>query len=117
MAERAVALGSRIGVAFASASTLAPTTDLIEACAAAVGHEIAIIPIDATSAWEAFLAGDHDRYAATIAEHVRAQATEVDVIVLAQASMAPAASLLADLTVPVLTSPAIAIEAIRAQLG
>jgi Asp/Glu/hydantoin racemase len=49
-------------------------------------------------------------YAKAIAARAREAATVSDVIVLAQASMAPAADLLADLPIPVLSSPRTAVE-------
>ena len=56
-------------------------------------------------AWPHFEAGDSVRYIETLASAIRAASAEADVVVLAQASMAPVADALADLGIDVL-SPA-----------
>jgi len=61
-------------------------------------------------AWAAFEAGDMDRYAAAIAASVRAVAADHDCVVLGQASMRVAEPLLADLGLPVLASPDLAVD-------
>jgi len=61
-------------------------------------------------AWAAFEAGDMDRYAAAIAASVRAVAAGLDCVVLGQASMRVAEPLLADLGLPVLASPDLAVD-------
>jgi hypothetical protein len=78
-----------------------------EAKAADVAPEVLFAPC--LAAWELFEAGDVAGYHRAIAEHVRAL-SDVDAVVLAQASMAPAAGLLAGYAVPVLTSPRTAVE-------
>jgi hypothetical protein len=109
MAEAAVAAGPRIAVVVAVASTLEPTLDLLRSTADRAGTAVTLIEAPVLTAWELFLAGDLDGYARMIAAHVRGIATDADVVVLAQASMAPAAALLADLGIPVLTSPRTAV--------
>lgn len=104
MAEAAVAVGGRIAVVGTTASTLAPTRELLLECAPDARVESA----PCLAAWALFEAGDLDGYRRAIAAHVRT--LSADVIVLAQASMAPAAELLADLAVPVLTSPRTAVD-------
>jgi Asp/Glu/hydantoin racemase len=111
MMEAALAKGSRIAVAAALASTLEPTRSLLERVAAEQGRELEIREIVIADAWERLAAGDERGYAARIAERLRAEASGVDAIVLAQASMAGAAELLADLAVPVFASPALGAEA------
>jgi Asp/Glu/hydantoin racemase len=107
MAEAAVAGGARVAVVAAVESTLAPTRRLLDECAAAAATAAAVVDAPCLDAWALFEAGDDDAYLRRIAEHVRAVAGggDVDVIVLAQASMAPVAARLSDLTVPVLSSP------------
>jgi hypothetical protein len=63
-------------------------------------------------AWDAFLAGDAEAYHSGVAQAARALAGRCDVVVLAQASMKPAAELLSGLATPVLTSPRSAVEAV-----
>lgn len=104
-------------VAVCLQSTITPTTDLYErVCrtnAADSRHTIA----NCMSAWPHFEAGDPDRFAATIADSVRkalAGTPDAGCVVLAQASMACAETLLSDLRVPVFSSPRMAArEAIR----
>lgn len=105
MAE-AAARYPRIGVGYAVESTLAPTRALL----AEVGAGDRVVEIACPAAWPLFEAGDLPGYHAAVADRVRAAAGAVDVVLLAQASMAPAAALLADLPVPVLTSPALAVR-------
>lgn len=101
MAEAAVAAGGRIAVVASVESTLAPTRLLLLECAA--GAPVEIVDAPCLDAWALFAAGDLEGYARRVAAHCRG--LDADVIVLAQASMAPAAELLADLPTPVLTSP------------
>jgi Asp/Glu/hydantoin racemase len=109
MAEQAVALGRRIAVVAAVASTLAPTRELLRESASAAGVDVALVDAPCLDAWALFEAGRLDEYARRVAAHARQVAADADVIVLAQASMAPAAALLRDLDTPVLTSPQAAV--------
>jgi hypothetical protein len=111
MAERAVELGRRILVAAALASTVAPTRDLILEVGRAAGKQIELIELLCEPAWALFERGDHAGYAQAIAARLRAAASQADVIVLAQASMAAAAPLCADLGIPILSSPRMGLEA------
>jgi hypothetical protein len=111
MAERAVALGERILVAAALASTLAPTRELILEEAGAVGKPIELRELLCEPAWEFFERGDLDGYVQAIGDHLRLGARDADVIVLAQASMAAVAPLCADLGIPILSSPRLGLEA------
>ena len=62
------------------------------------------------------MAGDSAGYHAAIAAALAGQRGRGDVIVLAQASMAGAAELCADLGVPILSSPRLGVEAALAAL-
>ncbi len=111
MAEQAVALGSRILVAAALATTLAPTYELVRDAAQKAGQDIELIEMFCASAWPQFEAGDREGYYANIAAELRQVAHKGDVVVLAQASMAGAAAHCADLPIPVLSSPRLGLEA------
>ncbi|MBZ5738664.1 aspartate/glutamate racemase family protein [Nocardioides mangrovi] len=133
MAARAVALGSRgpgwcggrdrpsagaasrrrhrIGVVAAVESTLVPTRELLADEAARAGVAAAVSEVCVPSAWALFEAGDTAAYLGAIADAARTLTPTVDVVVLAQASMAGAVDLLADLAVPVLVSPPLAVAA------
>ena len=92
LAEQAVADGGKVVVLCAVETTMEPTRSLFEKAAQATGAEVAVRLVP--RAWEAFRAGDRDRYLAIIAraadEAMQAGAARV---ALAQASMAPASSL------------------------
>jgi Asp/Glu/hydantoin racemase len=112
MADRAVSLGSRIGVAATLPTTLVPTANLIERRAAAASRQIKICSRLCAGAFDALMGGDAARHDAMVAAALRELAAEVDVIVLAQASMARVADSLDESArrLPILASPAIAIE-------
>lgn len=103
MAAAAVATGPRIAVLVAVESTRVPTEELLAQEADRAGREIEVRTVLVAGAWERFEAGDHDGYLAAVAAAAR-EIRDADVIVLAQASMAPAADGL-DLDVPVLAGP------------
>ncbi len=111
MAEKAVKIGSRVIVAATLTSTLPPTCELVLDAAAKAGQTIHIVEVFCSTAWAKFEAGDRDGYFADIAAELRNVAEQGDVIVLAQASMAGAAALCADLPIPVLSSPRLGLEA------
>jgi hypothetical protein len=114
MLRRAVTLGPRIGVIAALASTVEPTTRVLAAEATDAGADISFEVSVVAGAWDAFLSGDAAEYYLRIEQGVRALSSRCDVVVLAQASMEPAAALLAGLATPVLTSPRSAVEAVAA---
>ncbi|MFF2502833.1 aspartate/glutamate racemase family protein [Streptomyces sp. NPDC058067] len=103
MAAAAVAEGRNVAVVATVASTLAPTVALVEEEAARAGRPVEVTTLFVEGAWDRFQAGDLDGSADLVATAVDAL-DGVDAVVLAQASMAPAA----DRTtthVPVLSSP------------
>ncbi|MGW1281498.1 aspartate/glutamate racemase family protein [Streptomyces tsukubensis] len=100
MAAEAAARG-RVVVLAALESTLAPTEALIREEAA--GRPLELRSVLVPGAWELFLAGDTDGYLDAVARAADA-VTDAGVIVLAQASMAPAAPRTST-AVPVLSSP------------
>ncbi len=112
MADRAVRTGSRIGVVATLATTLEPTVDLIRRRAAVAGREITLEARLCEGAFAALMAGDAAGHDAAVAAALRELSTRVDVIVLAQASMARVVEALpaADRRIPILASPPIAIE-------
>jgi len=112
MADRAVAAGRRIGVIATLPTTLNPTADLVRRRAALAGREIVLTERLCAGAFEALMAGDAEKHDALVGAALQELSTQVDVILLAQASMArvvdPLAS--ADRRVPILASPATAID-------
>jgi hypothetical protein len=112
MAERAVAIGGRIAVLAALDSTIDPTVSLLRSAAAVSGTAPSIGATVVEGAWARFEAGDVEGYHALVADAIVRVGDEADVVVLAQASMARAAELVAigDVDVPVLSSPRLAVE-------
>lgn len=110
MAEKAVRLGSRILLAATTASTLAPTRALIFDAAQHVDKTVQVIDVLCESAWIKFERGDQEGYLQEIANQLRHVAPSGDVIVLAQVSMAQAAMLYLDLSIPILSSPRLGLE-------
>lgn len=92
LAHETVAGGGMIVVLCAAPTTIAPTRRLFEAAAMATGAsiELRLVP----GAWEAFRAGDQDRYLRLIAEDAELAAREGATVALAQASMAAAVRLM-----------------------
>ncbi|MFI1758897.1 aspartate/glutamate racemase family protein [Streptomyces sp. NPDC020571] len=117
MAAAAVAVGPRVLVLAALESTLAPTAALIEEEARRADRPVEVRTRLVEGAWSRFEAGDGEGYLRRIAEAADS-ATGADVIVLAQASMAPARES-TNVRVPVLASPApgLAAGAAAARLG
>jgi Asp/Glu/hydantoin racemase len=117
MAATAVAAGPRVLVLAALESTLAPTAALIEEEARRADRPVEVRTRLVDGAWRRFEAGDTEGYLRRVAEAADA-VTGADVIVLAQASMAPARES-TTVRVPVLASPApgLAAGAVAAHLG
>lgn len=109
MATKAIQIGKRIGVIATLPSTLNPTADLIQRQGTG-GLEVTAKLCE--GAFEAVISGDTATHDKIVSEGILQLAGRVDVIVLAQASMARVAGILpADkVTVPVLSSPRLAIE-------
>jgi Asp/Glu/hydantoin racemase len=112
MADRAVASGRRIGVIATLRTTLEPTADLIQRRAAAAGKAVELTTRLCEGAFDALMRGDAGRHDALVAAALRELVAQVDVIALAQASMARVVDSLdeADRRVPILASPPLAIE-------
>ena len=112
MADKAVATGKKIGVVSTLQTTLEPTADLILRRAAMAGKGIELTSKLVEGAFEALMAGDGATHDAKVAAALKELSRSVDVIVLAQASMARVVDTLAaeDKRVPILASPAIAVD-------
>lgn len=112
MADMAVAMGTRIGVVATLSTTLEPTSDLVRRRAIAAGKEIELTAKLCEGAFEALMGGKPEVHDAMVAAALKELAQKVDVIVLAQASMARVVGQLAeeDKKVPILASPGIAVE-------
>jgi len=112
MADQAVTAGKKIGVIATLATTLEPTADLISRRAALVGKKIELTSQLCEGAFAALMAGDGATHDAKVAAALKELSQRVEVIVLAQASMARVVETLApaDRCVPILASPGIAVD-------
>ncbi|GAB7003304.1 aspartate/glutamate racemase family protein [Nocardioides sp. AN3] len=114
MAEEAVRSGATVGVLATLPTTLVPTTELVEAAAYESGRVVTVVPRLCEGAFEALGRGDAARHDAIVAEDLDHLAAEVDVVVLAQASMARIAAARPAGGTPVLSSPRLAVERLAA---
>lgn len=110
MMETAVSSGQHILLACTLESTLEPSRALLTSV---VSDQISTQITDwfCQDAWAYFAKGDLAGYAQSVADSL-AKAPQADVIVLAQASMASAIPLCADISIPILDSPTTAVSAI-----
>lgn len=115
LAAEAVRAGGRVVVLCAVATTVEPTRRLFEAAARATGAEVRVEVVP--EAWDAFKAGESDRYRALVARAAAAAREDgATQVALAQASMAGAAALLPEATRP-LTSPTVGLAAAISAAG
>jgi Asp/Glu/hydantoin racemase len=117
MAQEASRLGTRIGVVATVKTTLEPTVRLIRKKAAEAGREISVIERVAEEAFAALLAGDAELHDEVLRRTIVALADEVDVVVLAQVSMARLVPSLGQTRVPVLSSPQSGVATVKAALS
>lgn len=115
MAEAAVQMGRRIGVMATLKTTLEPTIALLREKAAEAGIEIEIVDSLCDGAFDAVLAGDTDVHDRILSQALNDEMKGVDVVILAQASMARVVKAMPQgtLTVPVLSSPELAVKSAR----
>jgi Asp/Glu/hydantoin racemase len=117
MAEMAVARGRRIGVVATVATTLDPTSSLLRQKASEAGREISISTALCQEAFQAILQGDTERHDRMVMEKATELAQEVDLILLAQGSMARLAFPLSQrVSIPVLSSPSLFMERLKLML-
>lgn len=116
MVDRAVAEGKRIGVVATLPTTLEPTSDLVLRRAEKAGKKVELTSRLCAGAFEALMGGDPVKHDDMIIAALRELSGEVDVILLAQASMARAVSQMPDSErkVPILSSPGIAVDHLAA---
>lgn len=112
MADLAVQMGQKIGVIATLTTTLAPTTDLVKRRAAVAGKEIELTARLCEGAFEALMSGRPAEHDEMVASALKELSGQVDVILLAQASMARVVDTLEakDKRVPILASPPQAIK-------
>ena len=113
MASIAVGMGPRIGVVATVRTTLEPTIRLIQHKASEKNIHLEITEALAEGAFEALLSGNPEMHDEIVKSKIISLASDVDVIVLAQVSMARLIKSLGSLKVPVLSSPRSGVEAVR----
>ncbi|MBQ1386359.1 MAG: Asp/Glu/hydantoin racemase [Erysipelotrichales bacterium] len=117
MAEKAVSLGSRIGVVATVASTVAPSTNLVRTKAKEAGKDVTVTEYLVDGAMDILMQGDVKKHNELVIGKIRQAEAENDVVVLAQGSMTAILPLLTETSKPVLTSPRLAIERVKKELG
>jgi Asp/Glu/hydantoin racemase len=114
MAEEAVQRGKRVGVAATLPTTLQPTTRLLQAKAQTGGKQVEVTPLLIDGAYQKLMAGDREGHDNLLVEKLEDLARAVDVVALAQASMARVLPRLsADDQAKVLVSPRLAMERVK----
>ncbi|MCG8510173.1 MAG: aspartate/glutamate racemase family protein [Rhodospirillales bacterium] len=88
MAERAVEMTGDVGVLATVATTLAPTSELIERCGREAGKAMTVSRNLAEGAFEKLMDGDRDGHDEILVDTAIDVAKSADVIVFAQATMA-----------------------------
>jgi aspartate/glutamate racemase len=111
MADKAVRAARRVGVLATLPTTMNPTIELVRARAAAIGASVTVVAHLCEGAFAALQDGDITRHDELVRAGLRALEPQVDLVILAQASMARV--LLSDgvpCQVPILASPGLAVE-------
>lgn len=118
MVMRAIDSGSSIGVLATLPTTLDPTLRLINRIADEQGRRVSAVSALAEGAFAALTGGDGARHDELVAEAAKKVSDTVDVIVLAQGSMARMEEPLAAVTgKTVLSSPRLGAEYVKTLLG
>ena len=117
MAIEALQRGNRIGVLATVATTLRPTTGLIERHAERMGLNVSLTSRLCEGAFDKLRSGDRAAHDAMIRAGFASLVDSVDVIVLAQASMANALNEMGETRVPILTSPELGVLHIASALN
>ena len=114
MALKGVQMGDRVGVIATLPTTLGPTVRLVQRKADEIGKKVAVVEGLAKGAFEALMSGKAEEHDALILQTAKDIASQVDVIVLAQGSMAKMQEKLAEATgKPVLSSPRLGVQEVR----
>jgi len=118
MAEKAVSMGSKIGVVATVRSTMKPSCDLINSVAKRKKKEIEITEGLVDGALDILLKeGNQKRHNELVLEKIKLLEESCDVIVLAQGSMIVLLPELKDFKTPILTSPELGVRQIREVLA
>ena len=114
MAEQAITMGARIGVAATAAATLKPTASALSQAATKAGKSIEVKSYLADGALDVLMKeGNRDKHDKLVLDLLKRAEKENDVIVLAQGSMITLEPYLSQIAVPVLTSPRLGVQRAR----
>ena len=117
MMAEAARTGARIGLLCTTTSTVEPSSALLASHAAAQGRTVTITPRIEAEAYNALIQGDRARHDAIVHAAARELAAGVDVLVLAQASLARLRDDIAgEVACPVLASPPLLMRDIAARV-
>lgn len=106
MAHEAASRASRVGILATVPTTLGPTSDLIRAHAGLLGREVSVTTRLAEGAFDILVGGDRARHDDLVVAAAQEIAADVELLVLAQASMSRLVERLEQETgLPVLVSP------------
>ncbi len=119
MVRKAIQLGVRIGITATVRTTLGPTSELAQRIALECGKKIEVSPVLCEGAYDALMNGNLELHDQIVLLYLRELMTRVDVVLLAQASMARVAERLPfdEQVIPILTSPRLAVIHIADVLG
>jgi Asp/Glu/hydantoin racemase len=112
MVEKALEIGTHIGVAATVPTTLKPTSDLVYAMARQENKEVVVNSVLCAGAFQALSSGDSNTHDRIVRQHLHDLIESNQVVLLAQASMARVAATIPveEQKVPILSSPRLAIE-------
>ncbi|ALJ01725.1 aspartate/glutamate racemase family protein [Rufibacter tibetensis] len=112
MVDLAINTGRKIGVVATLPTTLAPTSDLVRRRASLAGKEIELTSRLCEGAFEALMSGDAAKHDAMVTDALRELSAQVDVILMAQASMARVVQTMdeSEKRVPIIASPPQAVK-------
>ena len=114
MMQAAAKTDGAIMLAYALDSTYEPSLALLDRALEATGTRQKVHPLPLTQYWPLFEASETEAFTSVVAGEIRQAAMtlpKLSCVVLAQASMAPAAERLVDMRVPVFASPELALRA------
>ena len=107
----------RIGLVFSANSTKKVTTNLLFETAKKFDKKIELIDCDCSKHWNHFENGNQDEYESQIMKSIEKIEDQVDVILLAQASMEGVKKLLSNFSKQVLSSPTYGVNEILTSLS
>ena len=118
MADEAVKLGKHVGVIATAYTTLKPTSDLIKTRAALQKKEVAVETVLCEGAFDALRRGDFETHDRTVKDKLNDLMGRVDVVVLAQASIARVVAQIPEQErkVPILSSLRLGVQRLKEKL-